>query len=150
MEKKDAMAFFNNPKGLRRAAGNKETARVVFAVPAELHKVISEIVFRERITLKQYVIDAVEDLRAIMTKAEKRGKNRYEAVCVVGYKYELDNLVHPSLLLPIDLAELLREAAHYAKDYGVASYRQMLVDILYIHLDKYREKYSDITFPSEG
>lgn len=150
MAKKDAMSFFDNPKGVRRAALNKETARVVFAVPTALHKVISEIVFRERITLKQYVVDAAEELRMVMTKAEKRGNDRYGAVCVVGYKYELNNLVHPSLLLPKDLAELLREAAHYGRAYGVTSYRQMLIDILYKHLDRYREKYEDITFPSEG
>lgn len=140
------MDFFNNPAGTRRSARHSAHSggitKVVVALPHELHEVISEITFNERISIKQYVVDAAEGLRIILDATAD--SNKYQSIPLLGYPCSPNQLRHVSVQMPSDLAELLRDAAHYGKKYGIKSYRHMIIDLLRNHLDTYKSKYPEI------
>lgn len=117
-------------EGLKTTVTNRAGTPVIrktLCLPVNVHAIASEVAFRSEITLKKLLVNALtEMLNGDLTECRS-------------YDYAI--CVHPSVLLPRDVYQQVRNKAHYGKTAERTLITESLVRYLKNH---YQGRYSDI------
>lgn len=115
--------------GLKTTARNRHgepIQRKTLCLPSEIHYLMSEICFREEITLKKMVINAITEVL-------------FCGITECG-KYNFSEAKHPTIDFPRDIAKGIRTMAHEKR----IPERTLITESVNQYIRSYKEKYPDL------